>query len=549
MFIRLLSVLVLITLLAFGAGVWIGQNSDWDTSGVFGRDIEVESETSPPPTATTNAIAVVSATPFQIQPPTVSPITESVLAKYPTTVPAPVVTPSPDERPTMRPTVTPIPASIFNPLIRTLMPVVTVPPTRQPVSAEAVLAKYPTTVPVEGTTSVPSAASALATVTPLPVEQPPTATPLPTPTQVPTPTPFPEWTPTPTSSPTATPHPLPALRHLDLKKSMLDLVNQIRVGEGLEPVELGENAAAQIHAEGALKGCYVSHWDSDGLKPYMRYSLAGGYQSNSENGHGLDYCIKYEDGYRAIESIATEVRQAVDGWMKSPGHRRNMLRPWHRKLNIEIAWDTYNFVAYQHFEGDYVRFEQIPAIQDGTLFLSGELLSGSGLSDRKALGVQLYYDPPPHSLTSGQLSRTYCYDNGLHVADISPPPAPGRSYTIDSYETEYWPCPSPYDVPSDAPAAQTYDEAHELWEEAYEASKSVPRYQIVVPYLTTGEWDVTSSIFRVVADVSDVTAQRGPGVYTLVLWADLEDDNAIVGRYSVFYGVTPPTTYDTAMGR
>ena len=35
----------------------------------------------------------------------------------------------------------------------------------------------------------------------------------------------------------------------------------------------------------------------DGLKPYMRYSLAGGYQANGENGSGLNYCIKAGDGF------------------------------------------------------------------------------------------------------------------------------------------------------------------------------------------------------------------------------------------------------------
>ena len=199
---------------------------------------------------------------------------------------------------------------------------------------------------------------------------------------------------------------------------MLDLVNKERTDAGLQSVVLGDNAAAQIHAEGALKGCYSSHWDSDGLKPYMRYSLAGGYQSNSENGHGLGYCIKASDRIRAIGSVSMEVREAVDGWMESPGHRRNILRPWHRKLNIGIAFDTYNFLAFQHFEGDYVSFNDMPEIRDGILAFSGELLNGSGLVDREDLGIQLGYDPPPHPLMPGQLSRTYCYDSGLRIASI-----------------------------------------------------------------------------------------------------------------------------------
>ena len=62
---------------------------------------------------------------------------------------------------------------------------------------------------------------------------------------------------------------------------MLELINDERVSAGLNPVVLGDNAAAQLHAEASLENCFSSHWGIDGLKPYMRYSLAGGYQSNA----------------------------------------------------------------------------------------------------------------------------------------------------------------------------------------------------------------------------------------------------------------------------
>ena len=73
---------------------------------------------------------------------------------------------------------------------------------------------------------------------------------------------------------------------LEQKQYMLELINGERTKAGVPMVALGENVAAQLHAEEALAGCYASHWGADGLKPYMRYSLAGGYQSNGENGSG-----------------------------------------------------------------------------------------------------------------------------------------------------------------------------------------------------------------------------------------------------------------------
>ena len=139
---------------------------------------------------------------------------------------------------------------------------------------------------------------------------------------------------------------------------MLELINSEREKAGLGSVVLGDNAAAQLHAEAALENCFASHWGVDGLKPYMRYSLAGGYQSNGENGLGIDYCVKASDGYAALGSIESEIREAMVLWMGSAGHRRNILRKWHKKVNIGIAWNRYNFAAYQHFEGDYVEYDR-----------------------------------------------------------------------------------------------------------------------------------------------------------------------------------------------
>ena len=165
--------------------------------------------------------------------------------------------------------------------------------------------------------------------------------------------------------------PEPNLRHIEEKHYMLSLINAERKKAGVGAVTLGDNVAAQLHAESALENCFSSHWGIDGLKPYMRYSLAGGYQSNGENGSGLDYCIKASDGYRANGPIEQEIRETMEGWMSSPGHRRNILDPGHKRVNIGIAWDRYNVAMYQHFEGHYVEFKRLPSISNDILSFSG----------------------------------------------------------------------------------------------------------------------------------------------------------------------------------
>ena len=71
--------------------------------------------------------------------------------------------------------------------------------------------------------------------------------------------------------------------NLEEKRFMLNLINEERRKAGVPEVTLGSNRAAQLHAEASLAGCFSSHWGMDGLKPYMRYTLAGGQQSNGEN--------------------------------------------------------------------------------------------------------------------------------------------------------------------------------------------------------------------------------------------------------------------------
>ena len=229
--------------------------------------------------------------------------------------------------------------------------------------------------------------------------------------------------PLPTTTPVQTPAPLPPpdLRHHDTKLYMLELINSERTRAGVPPVTLGDNIAAQLHAESSLANCFSGHWGADGLKPYMRYSLAGGYQTNGENGSGSDYCIRASDRYLALSNIEAEIREMMEGWMNSPGHRRNILGKWHRKVNIGLAWDRYNMVGYQHFEGGFVQYDQLPQIMNGNLSISGSALNGLRFSRKEELGLQIYYDPPPHSLTRGQVSRTYCYDSGLQIAALRYP--------------------------------------------------------------------------------------------------------------------------------
>ena len=341
-------------------------------------------------------------------------------------------------------------------------------------------------------------------------------------------------TPSAPNSPTATRTPVPegaghpASRHLAEKQYMLELINIEREKVGVPLVELGSNIAAQLHAEASLENCFLSHWDIDGLKPYMRYSLTGGYQSNAENASGKSYCIKADDEYAAIQSINGKIDRSMEGLMNSPGHRRNILNKYHRKVNVGLAWDRYNFKLAQHFEGDYVEFDSLPEIENGILSFRGSVKNGVRFAEDRDLGVQIYYDPSPHRLTRGQVSRTYCYDNGRQVASLRWPLTGGSRWTHDEYTRTYEPCPNPYDVPPDAPPPNSPDEAHEFWEEAYKKSQDRDEQSITVLRITAKKWTADDELFSVTADISEILDEYGSGVYTIMVLGNLRGERAVI---------------------
>lgn len=325
---------------------------------------------------------------------------------------------------------------------------------------------------------------------------------------------------------------------------MLELVNEERVRAGVPPVVLGDNWAAQLHAESALANCFSSHWGIDGLKPYMRYSLAGGFQANGENGSGLDYCHTEKDRVAPLKPMRQEMVDSIEGFMGSPGHRDNILYEHHRQVNIGIARDRYNLFIYQHFEGDHIEYAVMPNItDDGILTLVGTTKNGAVFTRERDLGITVYYHRPPQNLTRGQVSRTYCYGYGLHVASLREPLTDGSSWTSDTFTYDYEPCPDPYDVSPNAPAAHSSEEAHKLWEDAYEASKNGEPSKITAPWITALRWNVNATSFDVKADLLRVLDRHSKGVYTVVVWANIADDREVISQYSIWYGIMPPKHY------
>ena len=322
---------------------------------------------------------------------------------------------------------------------------------------------------------------------------------------------------------------------------MLELINTEREEVGLSPLQLGSNIAAQLHAEASLANCFSSNWGVDGLKPYMRYTLAGGYQSNSMSTYGQSYCVKRGEGHTRLRPINTELEYIAVSTRGDSG--APMFSPSYEKVNIGLAWDEYNLFTVHHFEGDSIEYGTLPDIQDGYLSFSATLRNGIQFTEDGDLDVQIYYDPPPENLSQGQLARTACFGRGRLVANLRPLPREGYEWTDREYSDVDRPCLSPHDIAPDVPAPSSLAEARHLKQEAKEAARNRESETILVPWITALEWAVSGERAVVKADINEVLIEHGHGVYTIVVWGEKGDDYPAVSTHSIFHGITPPNTY------
>lgn len=96
-------------------------------------------------------------------------------------------------------------------------------------------------------------------------------------------------------------------------QQFLDAHNKIRVQNGLTPLKLSDKLvkAAQLHSQDQADHRSMSHTGSDGSSPYDRMERQG--YSFSLAGENVAW------NYPDLQAV-------MDGWMKSPGHRANILR-------------------------------------------------------------------------------------------------------------------------------------------------------------------------------------------------------------------------------
>jgi uncharacterized protein YkwD len=114
------------------------------------------------------------------------------------------------------------------------------------------------------------------------------------------------------------------------RQEILCLLNVERARRGLVPLRPQPllELASQRHSDDMVRRRYYEHETPDGVDPQMRMSAVG--YAPAWTGENL---------YTGTGTEATPVR-ALKGWMESPGHRANILRPEFTEVGVGIAYES-----------------------------------------------------------------------------------------------------------------------------------------------------------------------------------------------------------------
>ncbi len=184
-------------------------------------------------------------------------------------------------------------------------------------TTEATTSSSTTEAPTTTTTEAPATTTTEAPTTTTTTEPPPETEPSSTlpPETMPPETLPPETEPPPTQ---------PPADGSGVEGQILNLVNAERAAAGCGALVLNGtlNAVADAHSEDMAANDFFDHTNLRGESPFDRISAAGyGYRTAGEN-----IAVGYPDA-----------QTVMDGWMNSPGHRRNILDCGYTELGVGYA--------------------------------------------------------------------------------------------------------------------------------------------------------------------------------------------------------------------
>jgi len=270
----------------------------------------------------------------------------------------------------------------------------------------------------------------------------------------------------------------------------LGLINQDRAANGTGPVTLDYNQAAQQHADSMLFYGYFSHNDTQGYKPYMRYSLLGGRGADFENVAYYYFSVPHFTSTGSVETAIKELEYSMvynDSSCCSNGHRYNILDSLHNQVSIGVAYNSMTVYFDEEFENNYLNlnFTAAPSSASDAYYVTLKGTSTGSFPSPNSLYVA--FDDSPVATTPAQLnSGPHEYDPGTLVGGVVPRGFFGGCGQFSSGTT-----------------------------------------------VCADTWKVTSSAIDIEFPLEPFIKHYGPGVYTLYLITGSSTDSAITS-VSVF---------------
>lgn len=218
----------------------------------------------------------------------------------------------------------------------------------------------------------------------------------------------------------------------DLYQYALAIVNKDRADHGLRSLSLSPISSAQNHADDMLNAEYFSHWNTDGVKPYVTYTKLGGRGDVNENiSVTSSYCPSSNcapysfDPFKQINDseYGMMYNDAGSNW----GHRDNILNPEHTDVSFGIAYNNEKFYFVEHFENNIIDWQTIK-LEGNQLHLVGQIPAGYSLYQ-----IEIFSDPSPKPLSNKDLNGVMPYNAGYYeqgdfVGVLLPRPAAGSHY-------------------------------------------------------------------------------------------------------------------------
>jgi uncharacterized protein YkwD len=215
-----------------------------------------------------------------------------------------------------------------------------------------------------------------------------------------------------------------------LAEFALAQINSDRAANGTGPVSLSFNQAAQQHADSMLYYSYFSHFDTQGYKPYMRYTILGGRGADFENVAYSEYTAGLLGRTTAIEDAIRNLEHLMvydDAVCCNNGHRYNILNPLHNYVSIGVAYNSTYIFFDEEFQNEYLNLNLSVAASSPSgpyhVTMQGSPIPGTPTPT----AIYVAFDGTPAPETRAQLdSGPHEYGPGTLLGGVLPPIGPSR---------------------------------------------------------------------------------------------------------------------------